>query len=247
MPQNILSTSRIDELRKSLIRGDQKLIKRYEKNSLSLKDEDLLVNPEITPLNNKSLIVPKRNNNYDFENAKILYEKYQNLNLTQATDHRLWAYLAHIEYGSYMQKRYPISRQSKDKKAEYILEHWFLNGISPSKITRHGIALLWWGANTTHDESREDPYELTREFFSMLDYTRTITAGTQGRYKEFAHAVLEFVIENKDIFSNKKELKVRYLMRKLNEVGGFNLITALDKTELKELCLTYKNKLKSLS
>ena len=50
----------------------------------------------------------------------------------------------------------------------------------------------------------------------MLDYTRHLLPGTQGRSNSFRHALLEFVIKNDKLFLKYKETKVRYLMRKVN-------------------------------
>lgn len=42
----------------------------------------------------------------DFQNAKIIYEAFKGkLNPVQASDLRLWAYLAHVQHWDYMCKR----------------------------------------------------------------------------------------------------------------------------------------------
>ena len=95
----------------------------------------------------------------------------------------------------------------------------------------------------TYDEGRKDPYELTKELFSMLDYTRTLIPGIQGRNKNFSWALLEFVLENEKIFSNYKENKIRFLMRKLNYVGGYKSLSSISKDEIKILFSNYTNEL----
>lgn len=45
----------------------------------------------------------------DFQNAKILFEAYKGkINLVQASDLRLWAYLAHAQHWDYMCKRWKV-------------------------------------------------------------------------------------------------------------------------------------------
>ena len=79
----------------------------------------------------------------------------------------------------------------------------------------------------------------------MLDYTRTLTTGSLGRYDEFTRAILEFVIENNKLFEVKKEEKVRYLMRKLNETGGYKMITSLKLEEIKKIVENYAHSIKA--
>jgi len=144
-----------------------------------------------------------------------------------------------------MKKRWPIENQPNEKKGGYIIEHWFLSGAGASNLARHGLAMLWWGAHVTYDQERSDPFELTREFFSMLDYTRTILTGTQGRSRIFTHALLEFVIENPKLFESQKEAKIRFLMRKSNFFGGYKVLPALSKIEIKDMFKQHKTALRN--
>ena len=163
----------------------------------------------------------------------------------QASDARFWIYLSHFDFNEYMRLRFPLPE--KNKRSEYIMEHWYLNGISPNTLIRQGISRLWWGAYTTYDSTRENPYELTEELFSMLDYTRTLTTGTQGRNRNFTHAILEFVIENPELFESNKEAKVRFIMRKMNYAGGYNILTSLSKDKIKKILGQYKKEIGNIA
>lgn len=175
----------------------------------------------------------------EFENAKILYESLIGMNRTMASDQRLWAWLAHAPFMDYMSKRWPVSAQSEDKKAAYIARHWFVMTQASTSYMRHGIAMLWWGTHVTYDPKRDDPFELTKELFSMQDYTRTIF-GLLGRSDNFTRAVLEFVVEDLELFKSNKEAKVRFLMRKLNYASGYKVLPGLSKDEIKKLLGQYK-------
>jgi hypothetical protein len=201
---------------------------------LGFSESAILVNPNFSS-EDISLILPDVNGKHDFENAVKIYETYKSFSPTEATSGRVWAYLAHIPYWNYMKKRWPVENQPEQKRGSYIIEHWFLSGTGASTLARHGLAMLWWGAHVTYDRERTNPFELTKEFFSMLDYTRTILTGTQGRSRIFTHALLEFVIENPKLFKSQKEAKVRFLMRKSNFSGGYKVLPALSKNEIKNM------------
>jgi len=243
-PQKIFTQNLIRKLRTNLSKN--KGIEPYSKNEFKFELADVLTNPRISASESINLIMPKGKENFDFENAKIIFEAYKNLTPTQATDIRFWTYLAHVPFWNYMKKRFPIEKQPHKKRGEYILEHWFIEGVSPRNLVRHGISLLWWGTYLTYDPNRKDPYELTRELFSMLDYTRTLIPGTQGRNKSFSHALLEFVLENKEIFSQYKEGRVRFLMTRANYLGGYKILPDLSKGEIKGVFKRYTKELQEV-
>lgn len=219
----------------------------YLKENFLFPDSAVFPNLRILARAEIKLLLPDNKGNHDFENSVALFGGYKSLTPTEATDGRLWAYLAHVDFWKYMQARWPVENKSKDKAGEFILEHWFLNPPNAVNLTRrHGMSLLWWGAYMTHDPKRENPFELTEELFSMLDYASTLISGVQGRSKNFTQAILEFVIENKELFRNYKEARVRLLMRKVNYSGGYKILPSLSKKEIKEICETYKSDLEKV-
>lgn len=244
-PQELFTNGSIDKLRKRL--KEKKDVDLYLGDRFIFENESIVSNPRIKAPDKINFLLPRNGENYDFENAKIIFEDYKELSFTHATDVRLWAYLAHVPLWKYMKRRYPIEKQPRPKRGGYILEHWFINGVSPQNFVRHGISLLWWGARLTHDPTRRDPYELTRELFSMLDYTRTLVPGTQGRNQNFTRALLEFVIENENLFSQYKEGRVRFLMRKVNYLGGYKIIPVLSKDEIKGIFKKYEREIRMIT
>ena len=184
---------------------------------------------------------------FDLENAKIIFKAYQDMNPMDATDIRMWTYLSHVTYWDYMRIRRPIKKQPDNKKAEYIISHWFIDSLSPGKLLRQDIAMLWWNVYLTYDDTRKNPYELTEELFSMLDYTRHLLPGIQGRNRNFVHALLEFVIENQNLFAKYKESRVRFILRKANYLAGYKSFTALNKEDIKSIFTKYKNELEVIT
>ena len=169
-----------------------------------------------------------------FENAKVLYESLRGIDRTLASDQRLWGWLAHVPFMEYMAKRWPVVDQPKEKRAQYIAQHWFVGAQTTTAYLRHGIALLWWGTHMTYDNKRNDPFELTREFFSLYEYSRLLP-GSLGKSDIFVNVLLDFVMNNQEYFAQYKEDKVRALMRLLNFVGAYKLLPALDEKQLRNI------------
>ena len=169
-----------------------------------------------------------------FENARVLYEALRGLDRTMASDQRLWAWLAHVPFMDYMAKRWPVTDQAEEKRARYIAQHWFVNTQTTTAYLRHGIALLWWGAHMTYDEKRDDPFELTRVFFEYYQDT-TIFSDSLGRSDIFTQSLLDFVLNNPEYFKENKRDKIRELVRRLNFVGAYRILPALDDKNLRSI------------
>ena len=178
---------------------------------------------------------------HDYENAVTLFEFWKDMNPTQATDIRLWTYLCHGPFMSYLRKRRPIEDEPAASRESYIIKHWFVLNSGGIALKQNDLYLFWWGPYITHDETRKDPYELTKELFSMLDYTRHLLPATQGQNRHLTHAVLEYVIENPGLFKQFKEAKVRLIMRRLNRIAGYRVLIALDKTEIKNVIQAFES------
>lgn len=239
--QKLFRSGYIEELIGDLKRtgGD-----KYMSDSFEYDEDNVIPNIEIK-IEEAELILPKAKYLYDYENSRIIFEAYKGLTPVQATDSRMWAYLSHITYWEYMRARRPIEEQPTNKRVDYILNHWFIQRPSAEAFLRHDISLLWWVAYLTYNEARKNPYELTQETFSMLDYTRHLLPGTQGRNRDFTHALLEYVLENKDLFKDYKETKVRFLMRRANQIAGYKVFPGLPKSEIKGLFDGYKKEIES--
>lgn len=234
--QKVFKKSFIEELEGKIIKGGNSILKQYEGDKFNFSDENCLIDVRLIIPDNIKLRTPDEKNKYNFENAKIIFESYRQLPIIKASDPGLWIYLTHGPFWEYMRARWPIEKLEPSKdKSSYILEHWFIRNIGAPDLARNAISSLWWGCFLTYDENRENPYELTEQLFSMLDFYRTVIAGVQGRNKEFTHAILEYIIENPKLFSTKKEGKVRLLMRRANAVGGYKLFTSLSKNQIKEI------------
>ena len=192
----------------------------------------MLPNVETTPD-----LASKLKPDNDFETAVKLYEVFKDLEPIQASDERLWAYLALVDLFPYMQKRWNAVYKGEVKgNKDYILEHWFLSSSAQSSLLRHALAGLWWAVHLSVDETRgeESKYDLTKILFRQLDFpTRTLGVYKLGRHKEAVIGILEFIKENEALFKSKFEDKTRFITKHLNVVGGVKSLAYYDRNFFK--------------
>lgn len=229
----IFQSSSILKMKEDL--RNNKGIEKYLNNKFSVSSTDTVQSSLKVPAKEILLTNPQNpsggNKRDSVENAIKIFEAYSSLTPEDASDERFWAYLTHVDFFDYMKKRTNILGQEKEKRAKYILDHWFVDPVSPSSLMNNDISRLWWVVFLTKT-SGKDPYVLTREVFSMLDYTTHLLPGAQGRNVEIRQAVLEFVITNRNLFSKQKEAKVRFMMRKINLMGGYSTLSYFNRDQI---------------
>ena len=190
----------------------------------------------------------------DFQNAKILYEAFsQSINPVQASDLRLWAYLAHIKHWDYMNTRWKIDapdeedeeaddaqgeEQGEEKKtsANKILDRigyrYFFKASRGKAFVRQGISRLFWSAYLTYDSDNENPYEYTEYFFSKQDIFTSITERSYARNKILVLAALKELKAHPEL----GRTEIRLFLAKLNQAGAIKVLDFLDKGQAEELC-----------
>lgn len=181
----------------------------------------------------------------DFQNAKILFEAYKGkLNPVQASDLRLWAYLAHVQHWDYMCTRWKIDvpdedeEQDDSKKSprEKALErvknrYFFFNGLSKDYV-RQGIARLYWSVYLTYDENNDNPYEYTELLFNKQDVLVNIGERSYGRNKTIALAAMKELKRNPGLSRED----TRLFFAKLNQAGAITVLDFLSEDQAAELC-----------
>lgn len=248
--QKIFKRGTIEQMRESLRSG--KALESYLESSYAVKEKDLLLSTILVSGKVPSLKAPKEDPvSADIENAIALYEYYKDIDETQASDPRLWAYLSHVEFRKYALVRWGLKesfgdlKKDEDKKraTNYIFEHWFISG-NDRDLRRHAIARLWWAAHLTYapwekdpeffgDLKKKDTYYFTRILFLTQDIYQQVLERAMGRSNRILIAILEFLSENKK-FAESRE-KIRDLMKELNLIYGTKKIIALDRNSLKTL------------
>lgn len=180
---------------------------------------------------------PSQGNLLDLENSVRLHKAMSSLTPIQARDPRLWTRLAHVEFWSYMRKRWPIERHLADKKKaeSYIKQRYFVAAADGRALLRNGIARLWWYSYLTYDERRDNQYELTAILLKNLDITQTILERSMGRSRVVLVGFLEFLMENPALLEGGDENRgiIRSLAKSLNLYGGIALLDCLSATTIK--------------
>jgi hypothetical protein len=162
------------------------------------------------------------------DNAIALHRALVGLSPSQAADERLWAWLAHGPYWEYMQKRWPLAAKDRDKPHNFVLEHYFV-GRNVRNLVRHGIARLWWFAQTTYDDKRTDPYELTKLMLEYSDNRQSVMERAFSRNRDFVQGLLDrarhWRAKGKDILSERD--RFRGLCKEMNLCGGTLILDCL--------------------
>jgi hypothetical protein len=185
------------------------------------------------------LLNPEKGNNYDLENSITFYEKVKGLNPTIASDPRLWTYLTHVRFFSYMKKRWPIDDIESPKGR--IIDRYHLKYLKLESLTRNGLSRLWWYTYLTIDNNRKDKYELTKILLSRADLAVGILERAFGSNTNIRIALLEFLAENKDVKDD--EAKSRDLLMQLNLYGGVKNLPFLKTLEIKNVLKRIKSEI----
>lgn len=180
----------------------------------------------------------------DLQSAIAIYEAYPNLTPLVAQQDNLWVYLTHVDLFPYVKQRWkipnydPADKDSVTKAKNFVINHWHHN---LTNFLRTTFAGLWWNVYLTRDETRENPYELTKVMYDCGQDWRIMRFGELSlvRYRESMIGILEFLAENPDIYKNNFDARGQYISRYFNILGGTQLLSYMDRTY-------FKNKLESI-
>lgn len=181
----------------------------------------------------------------DFQNAKILFEAFKGkLNPVQASDLRLWAYLAHAQHWDYMCNRWKINvpdedegpddgkKSPREKALERVKNRYFFNYGLGKDYVRQGIARLYWSVYLTYDEGNENPYEYTELLFTKQDVLVNIGERSYGRNRTIALAAMKELKKH----PNLSREDTRLYFAKLNQAGAITVLDFLGEEQAAQLC-----------
>lgn len=224
--QRIFKTLYTQKLLESL--SDNSNIEKYRQPVFDYDEDAVLIMPGIEDVQEQGLperIKPRD----DFESAKEVFLSLKKLSPIQASDPRLWTYLSHVYLYEYMTQRWHDVITGETSKSDYIIEHWFVKTPSQQCLMRNAISGLWWAAYLSFDETRTDPFELTKVFYKDLDLpTRTIGTYRIGRHKEAVKGILQFIKDFPDVMYSHYETKTRYILKHFNVIGGSKTLSLFD-------------------
>ncbi|MDM5332130.1 DUF6339 family protein [Ureibacillus composti] len=172
----------------------------------------------------------------DFENVKNVYESLKHLNVSQATQERLWAGLAHIQMRDYVNYRIANDIEKKnDKRIQSAM--FFTNGAKRSLFV-HVLARLWWVGYMTYDENnKENPYWLT-EFFCSADFSARCVVFFSSNFtsnRAITKGILKALITLRDEGVAIKREHFVEANKYLNISGGAMVLDLLEESEVEEM------------
>lgn len=173
----------------------------------------------------------------DIYNAAPVYEFVGAIDRANASDGRLWTYLAFVTYRDYMEQRWPLVG---DKWKNRVRDRWLLTGSTRGSLIRHGIARLWWIANLTYDPHLEQP--LTSSTGDAFAYTKAILGNEDrvlglfdreaGGIPSVVRGVLDHVESDP---SRSADTYIRKLMKEVTLAYGYRDLMAMTKDQVRVL------------
>ena len=190
---------------------------------------------------NIEMEIPKFNLAEDYavsdpENTKIIYETLKGLTVSQATQEKLWAGLAHIQFRDFTYYRLKKDIDNKNlKRVDTAL--FFRNGTKRSLFV-HIIARLWWTGYMTYDDSNKDsPYWLT-DFFTESDFSARCTIFFSSNFtsnKNITKGILRALIKLKENGIPIKRDHFVQANKYLNIIGAVKILDLLEIDEVERL------------
>jgi hypothetical protein len=163
----------------------------------------------------------------DCKNSIAIFEHFKNLTPVQANDRRLWVTLTHTTFFDYCKQRWKIDAETTERT---IIERFHFEGAGLATRVRNTISRLWWSAFITYENSRKDPYELTRLLWSKQDIYMGLVERSFGTYESVVKGFLEFYSTHR--FLNEEQ--IRRLFTALNAMGGVKPLAVHSQSEIKE-------------
>lgn len=179
----------------------------------------------------------------DVDNAPRVHEYLGEMDRANASDARLWNYLALATYRNYMEARWPLQDGGEDPDAwkRRVKDRWLLHNasITRGKLVRHGIARLWWVAHLTYNNSGsrsiDGPYTYTKEVFKSEDRINAIFDREVGAISVVVEAVLDHAMTAGTAATDKY---LQRIMQFLTLTNGYRDIGMLDKVDVRNLVVS---------
>lgn len=206
---------------------DEQPFKEFKRE---FNDFNLTYNPDISLSEN------------DVNNAIMLYSAMKSLSDTEASDERIWAGMCHSDFWNYMILRY--NSESGTKQIENTKARFFFAHSKRRSLFTNALSRLWWIGRLTYNESRKDPFELTRYFEndfatkSLVIFSNNFM-GNLNVTSGMISALLELQKDGFE-FNDRKSRDIYYEVCKyLNVFGGTYILDFFTEDEIKERVVNY--------
>jgi hypothetical protein len=176
----------------------------------------------------------------DKENVKIIYNALKHLNVSQATQERLWSGLAHLQFRDF--SYYRLKNELMNKNEKRINTGLFFKNGNKRSLFVHILARLWWVGYMTYDESNEsNPYWLT-DFFCEKDFSARCVVFFSSNFTanpNITKGILKTLVKWKENGITIKRDHFVQANKYLNVVGGAMILDMLSTEEVEEMVDTY--------
>jgi len=164
----------------------------------------------------------------DQENIQRVYNHMRFLSDSQASDERIWVAYTFSEFIEYMRYRWSASDVNDMEN------HYLFNYSNQRSLFRNGISRLWWIGRITYDDTRTDPYELTKFLCKDQDFIESICGRNIFNNPDIGYSTIKALFD-----ADKSGIKVdRYLVRDIgkyiNLLAGTYILDAMKKDEIYE-------------
>jgi hypothetical protein len=171
--------------------------------------------------------------------AELVYRWLSRLTPVEASDNRLWTWLAHGPLSQYTFQRWKLGlERAKGDPSEAIVSRWFFKGRSVETFVRNAISRLWWFGHLSHDADRASPFELTAVLVEPQQMQQDFLERSFGRSRRIVRVVLETALKFRDQIAaagNKGDVIKAWALA-LNARGGAFVLDALPDERLRAMC-----------
>ncbi len=164
----------------------------------------------------------------DAENVQRVYNHLKFLSDSQASDERIWVAYTLNEFLDYMNYRW------KANTIEDLRNRYFFGYSIQRSLFRNGVARLWWIGRITYDDSRNDPYELTKFLCRDQDYLESICGRNVFNNPKIGLTTITALYDAKTAGVKIDRECVRQLVKYVNLLAGTYMIDSFTKEELYE-------------
>lgn len=165
------------------------------------------------------------------ENVIRVYGTLKFLSDSQASDERIWAGLCLGTFWNYVKYRWDINKKCTESN---IKQHFLFGFNARRSLTRNALARLWWIGRLTYDESRADPWELTKFVCESSDYIMHILERNTSNNFAIIRPFLSAIIEAKNNGLPINTNTVAELSKYLNLLGGIYILDCLPEKRIYE-------------
>ncbi len=187
----------------------------------------------------------------DVNNTITLYSAMRTLTDTQATDERLWAGMCHCDFWEFLKERWQVTSYHSLKDTNVMTRYFFAHNKKRSLVT-NSLAKLWWIGRLTYDESRTDPFELTK--YLTTDFSTKSLVIFSNNYISNPTVTIGLFSALKHLEDDGYKIKgktsrdIYYEATKyLNVLGGTYILDYFTSEEIEEKVIKYMKSLKGAS